>query len=83
MESKIFKKKIACGIRNPGLWNPELHKRLQSTIQVPLTKTRIQYLESGILLREMQNPILSWIPLHTIHAQAKFLQKPGQEWSLR
>ena len=46
---------FACGIRNPGLWNPEYslrnpesHWRLESRIQVPLTNTQIQYLESGI-----------------------------------
>ena len=40
---------------NPVLWNPEhssrnpeSHWRLDSRIQVPLTKTVIQYLESGI-----------------------------------
>ena len=50
---------FACGIWNPGLWNPEYssrnpesHQRLKSGIQIPLTKN----LESGI-----QNPRLSWI----------------------
>ena len=28
---------LACGIRNPGLWNPEYQKRLESRIQVPKT----------------------------------------------
>ena len=36
------------GIRNPGLWNPKSHLRLESRIQVLLTGTEIQYLESGI-----------------------------------
>ena len=51
LESKIF----ASGIQSPGIWNPEYnsknpeyHKPLESRIQVPLTKTGIQYLESGI-----------------------------------
>ena len=42
-------------IRNPGLWNPEYssrnpeaHWRLEFRIQIPLTKTGIQYLKSGI-----------------------------------
>ena len=46
---------FVCGIRNPGLWNPkyssripESHLRLESRIQVSLTGTGIQYLESGI-----------------------------------
>ena len=48
---KIFTR----GIRNPGLWNPkyssknpESLQRLESRIQVPLTKTGIQYLEHRI-----------------------------------
>ena len=46
---------FTCGIRNPGLWNPEYSSRnpksylgLESRIQVPLTKTGLKYLESGI-----------------------------------
>ena len=47
---------FACGIRNSGLQDPEYSSRtwnrtkshLESRIQVPLTKTGIQYLESGI-----------------------------------
>ena len=47
---------FAFGIRNPGLLNPECSSRirnrtkshLESRIQVPLTETGIQYLESGI-----------------------------------
>ena len=36
-------------IRNPSSdWNPESLQRLESRIQVPLTKTRIQYLEYRI-----------------------------------
>ena len=42
-------------IWNPGLWNPEYssrnpksHWRLEFRIQIPLTKTGIQYLESGM-----------------------------------
>ena len=53
-DSRI-RENFACGIWNPGLWNPEdslrnpeSHKRLESRIQVPLTKTGINYLESGI-----------------------------------
>ena len=40
---------------NPGLWNPEYssrnpesHWRLEFRIQIPLTKTGIQYVKSGI-----------------------------------
>ena len=54
MESGI-EEKFACGIQNPGLWNPEYssrnpesHKRLETRIQVPMTKTGIHYLESRI-----------------------------------
>ena len=58
---------FACGIRNPGLQNPEYSSRirnrtkshLESRIQVPLTKTGIRSPRRGI-----QNPGLSWIPLH-------------------
>jgi len=46
---------FACGMGNPGLWNleyssrnPESHLRFESRIHVPLTKTGIQFLESGI-----------------------------------
>ena len=51
----LIRENFACGIWNPGLWNSEYslrnlesHKRLESRIQVPLTKTGINYLESGI-----------------------------------
>ena len=37
-----------CGNGIRGFWNPESRERLGSGIQVPLTKTAIQYLESGI-----------------------------------
>ena len=38
-ESRFRNKEIfAFGIQNPGLWNPESHQRLESGIQVPLTK---------------------------------------------
>ena len=46
VESRICE--IACGIRNPRLWNPKSHQRLDFRIQIPLTKTEIQYLESVI-----------------------------------
>ena len=39
------------GFQNPGhfcLWNTESYKRLESTIQTPLTLTGIHYLESEI-----------------------------------
>ena len=36
---------FACGIRNPGLWNPEYSSR---NPEVPVTKTQIVYLESEI-----------------------------------
>ena len=56
-----------CGIQNPGLWNPkyslrnpESHKRLESVIEVPLT--RMHYLESESTAWN-QHPRLSWIPL--------------------
>ena len=45
---------VDCGIRNPGLENPELSPTnpeseiLESRIQVPLTRAGIQYEESGI-----------------------------------
>ena len=47
---------LACGIRYPGLWNPEIslrnpesRQRLKSGIQVPLTRIQnIQKLESKI-----------------------------------
>ena len=45
---------FTCGIQNPGLWNleyssrnPESHQRLDFIIQA-LTKTGIQYMESGM-----------------------------------
>ena len=61
-----------CGMENPALWNPEYssrnpesHLRLESRIQVPLTKTGIQYLESGIHDEESRSQArLSWIPLY-------------------
>ena len=56
------------GIWNPGLWNPEYssrspesHQRLESRIQVPLTKTGIRNPQRGI-----QNPRLSWISLYEV-----------------
>ena len=33
-----IREKFACGIRDPGLWNPELHLK-ESGIQVLLTKS--------------------------------------------
>ena len=41
---------VILGFWNPQYHsrNPESHQRLESRIQVPLTKTGIQYLESGI-----------------------------------
>ena len=46
---------FCCGIRYPGLWNPEYSSKnpesyqgLESRFQVPLTNTGIQYLESEI-----------------------------------
>ena len=62
---------FACGIRNPGPWNPEYScqnpespLQLESGIQVPLYK--IWRLVIGIRnpRRGIQNPRLSWIPLH-------------------
>ena len=47
---------LGFGIRNTAQTrNPESHKRLESRIQVPLAKTGIQYLESGI------HDVESWI----------------------
>ena len=62
----------SCGMENPGLWNPEYssrnpesHLRLESRIQVPLTKTGIQCVESGIQDEESRTQArLSWIPLY-------------------
>ena len=57
-------------IWNLGLWNleyssnkTESYERLESRIQVPLTKTEIQYLESRIQGGESRKPLLFWIPL--------------------
>ena len=54
VESAIWES-FTCGIWNLGLWNseyntrnPESYQRLESRIQVPFTKTGVQYLESGI-----------------------------------
>ena len=54
---------FACGIRNPGPWNPESQCQLKSRIQVPLKK--IWNPVTGIRnpWRGIQNPRLSWIPL--------------------
>ena len=53
MESRI-QESFSCGIRNPELWNrefstrnPESPQRLESRIQVPLTR-KLRTLESGI-----------------------------------
>ena len=50
-----IKENFAIGIRNPGFWDPEFnsrnlesHQRLESRIQVQLTNSGLQYLESGI-----------------------------------
>ena len=43
------------------LWNPKSWA-LESGIQVPLTKTGIQYLKFRNPRRGIQNPRLSWIP---------------------
>ena len=61
-----------CGMENPGLRNleyssrnPESHLWLESRIQVPLTKTGIQYLEFRIHDEESRiQARLSWIPLY-------------------
>ena len=68
---------FACGIQNPGLWNLEYssrdlesHQRLESRIQVPLTKnleSSTWNLESGIRnlsWHGILNLRLNWIPLH-------------------
>ena len=51
----LIREIFACGILNPGLWNPEnssknpeSYWRLESRIQVLHTEIGIQYLESGI-----------------------------------
>ena len=53
--SESRREMYACGIRNPRLWNPDYCSRNptndwnpESRIQVPLKKTGIQYLQSGI-----------------------------------
>ena len=50
-----MKENFAIGIRNLGFWDPEFnsrnlesHQRLESRIQVRLTNSGLQYLESGI-----------------------------------
>ena len=48
LEESGSQENFASGIGKPGRWNPEFQKRLESRIQVPLTNTRIQFLESGI-----------------------------------
>ena len=61
---------FACGIRNPGLWNPEYslrnqesHYRLESRIQAPLKK--------------IQNPRRTVIPLHAVRTiKHEFLRTP-------
>ena len=71
MESGIWEI-FPCGMENPALWNPEYssrnpesHLRLESRIQVPLTKTGIQCVESGIHDEESRTQArMSWIPLY-------------------
>ena len=54
---------LVFGVRNTA--HLESHLRLESRIQVPLTKTGIQYLESGIHDEESRSQArLSWIPLY-------------------
>ena len=62
VESGIWnpEKKIACKIRNPGLWNPEYSSR-KSWI---LLTTKIQCLEIRNPRRGIQNSRLSRSPLH-------------------
>ena len=72
---------FACGILNPGLWNPEYSSRNPESREIPSPSStdkdsRIQYLESGIdgveseikvYLGLPSRPRLfkSWIPLST------------------
>ena len=58
---------FACGIRNPGLWNPEFssrnlesHWRLESRIPVPLTKTETQRLDSLRDKHLKEEEIVKW-----------------------
>ena len=59
-------------LRNPGLWNleyslrnPESHLRLETGIQVPLTKSGIQNLESTAWSPESKT--ISWIAFHGVN----------------
>ena len=61
---------FACGIWNPGPWNPEYSCRnpesqwqLESRIQVPLKKIWNPVTGIRNTWRGIQNPRLSWIPL--------------------
>ena len=55
-----IRENFACGIQNPGFWNPESHQRLESGIQVPLTKE-----QESMTCSLWQNPRLPWsIALH-------------------
>ena len=64
LEESGIGNKFACGIRNPGLWNPESssmnpesHQQLESEIQVLIfKKMRNPVLESGNPQRGIQNP---------------------------
>ena len=64
LEESGIRNKFACGIRNPGLWNPESssmnpesHQQLESEIQVLIfKKTRNPVLESRNPQRGIQNP---------------------------
>ena len=70
LEESGIGNKFACGIRNPGLWNPESssmnpesHQQLESEIQVLIfKKMRNPVLESGNPQRGIQNPrpSLTW-----------------------
>ena len=76
---------LAGKIRNPGLWNleyssrnPESHERLESRIQGPLKKNENLVPSFRNPQRGIQNPRLSWIPLHvaTLYLEAMMHRGP-------
>ena len=76
---------LAGKIRNPALWNleyssrnPESHERLESRIQGPLKKNENLVPSFRNPQRGIQNPRLSWIPLHvaTLYLEAMMHRGP-------
>ena len=73
---------FACGIENPGLWDPEYSSRNPANDWNPESKFHLQRLRNQLFgirnpWRGIQNPRLSWIP-----TEEKIFHQPARKLSI-